>query len=85
MDRTSYTPIFCHVAVRVSAWVSCQSASYFGFGPRQDRMSCQIHPRQDRMSCQIQIHRIWGHRPQGKLPAPEYLVQWKGYYTSQMF
>jgi hypothetical protein len=31
-----------------------------------------------------EIHRIWGHRPQGKLPAKEYLVQWKGYYTSQM-
>jgi hypothetical protein len=22
-----------------------------------------------------EIHRIWGHRPQGKLPAKEYLVQ----------
>jgi hypothetical protein len=31
-----------------------------------------------------EIHRIWGHRPQGKLPAKEYLVQWKGYDTSQM-
>jgi hypothetical protein len=31
-----------------------------------------------------EIHRIWGHRPQGKLPATEYLVQWKGYDTSQM-
>ena len=31
-----------------------------------------------------EIHRIWGHRPQGQLPAPEYLVQWKGYDTAQM-
>ena len=31
-----------------------------------------------------EIHRIWGHRPQGKLQAKEYLVQWKGYDTSQM-
>jgi hypothetical protein len=31
-----------------------------------------------------EIHRIWGHRPHGKLPAKEYLVQWKGYDTSQM-
>jgi hypothetical protein len=31
-----------------------------------------------------EIHRIWGHRPQGKLPAKEYLVQWKVYDTSQM-
>jgi hypothetical protein len=32
----------------------------------------------------FEIHRIWGHRPHGKLPAKEYLVQWKGYDTSQM-
>jgi hypothetical protein len=31
-----------------------------------------------------EIHHIWGHRPQGQLPAPEYLVQWKGYDTAQM-
>jgi hypothetical protein len=31
-----------------------------------------------------EIHRIWGHRPPGKLPAKEYLVQLKGYDTSQM-
>ncbi len=31
-----------------------------------------------------EIHRIWGHQPQGQLPAPEYLVQWKGYDTAQM-
>ena len=34
------------------------------------------------LSCEI--HRIWGHRPHGKLPAKEYLVQWMGYDTSQM-
>ena len=31
-----------------------------------------------------ELQRIWGHRPQGPLPAKEYLVQWKGYDTSQM-
>ena len=31
-----------------------------------------------------EVQRIWGHRPQGQLPAKEYLVQWKGYDTSQM-
>jgi hypothetical protein len=31
-----------------------------------------------------EVHRIWGHRPLGNLPAREYLVQWKGYDTSQM-
>jgi hypothetical protein len=31
-----------------------------------------------------EIHRIWGHRPQDKLLAKKYLVQWKGYDTSQM-
>jgi hypothetical protein len=31
-----------------------------------------------------ELQRIWGHRPQGQLPAKEYLVQWKGYDTSQM-
>jgi len=31
-----------------------------------------------------EVHRIWGHRPPGNLPAREYLVQWKGYDTSQM-
>ena len=31
-----------------------------------------------------EIHRIWGHRPPARLPAQEYLVQWKGYDTAQM-
>ena len=31
-----------------------------------------------------EIHRVWGHRPPNTLPAKEYLVQWKGYDTSQM-
>jgi hypothetical protein len=31
-----------------------------------------------------EIHRIWGHRPPDRLPAREYLVQWKGYDTAQM-
>jgi len=31
-----------------------------------------------------EIHRVWGHRPPNALPAKEYLVQWKGYDTSQM-
>jgi hypothetical protein len=31
-----------------------------------------------------EVQRIWGHRPPGQLPAKEYLVQWKGYDTSQM-
>ena len=31
-----------------------------------------------------EIHRIWGHRPPNALPAKEYLVQWKGFDTSQM-
>ena len=35
-------------------------------------------------SLRYEVHRIWGHRPQGQLPAKEYLVQWKGYDTSQM-
>ena len=33
---------------------------------------------------QYEVQRIWGHRPLGQLPAKEYLVQWKGYDTSQM-
>jgi hypothetical protein len=35
-------------------------------------------------SLRYEIHRIWGHQPQGQFPAPEYLVQWKGYDTAQM-
>jgi hypothetical protein len=35
-------------------------------------------------SLHYEIQRIWGHRPQRKLPAAEYLVQWQGYDTSQM-
>jgi hypothetical protein len=31
-----------------------------------------------------EIQRIWGHRPQGKLPAAEYLVQWQGNNMFQM-
>ena len=31
-----------------------------------------------------EIQRIWGHRPPLQLPAKEYLVQWRGYDTSQM-
>ena len=31
-----------------------------------------------------EVQRIWGHRPPVQLPAKEYLVQWKGYDTSQM-
>ena len=31
-----------------------------------------------------EIHRIWGHRPPARLPAQEYLVQWRGYDTAQM-
>ena len=31
-----------------------------------------------------ELQRIWGHRPQGQLPAQEDLVQWTGYDTSQM-
>lgn len=31
-----------------------------------------------------EVQRIWGHRPQGQLPAKEYLVHWKGYDISQM-
>jgi len=32
----------------------------------------------------FEVQRIWGHRPQGQLPAKEYLVHWKGYDISQM-
>ena len=31
-----------------------------------------------------EIQRIWGHRPSGPVPGKEYLVQWRGYDTSQM-
>ena len=31
-----------------------------------------------------ETHRVGGHRPPNALPAKEYLVQWKGYDTSQM-
>ena len=38
----------------------------------------------DQGALRYEIHRVWGHRPPSALPAKEYLVEWKGYDTSQM-
>ena len=52
-------------------------------GVGRSRTQCTPGPATDG-ALRYEIHRIWGHRPQGKLPAKEYLAQWKGYDTSQM-
>jgi hypothetical protein len=70
---------------KISPWVNVRRLKFF---EQRDAdftdLESPVSPvRGGDGAMRYEIHRIWGHRPQGKLPAKEYLVQWKGYDTSQ--
>ena len=71
---------------KISPWVNVRSLKFFEqrdadftdlLGPVKP-----VHGGDGLLRYEVQ--RIWGHRPPGQLPSKEYLVQWKGYDTSQM-
>jgi hypothetical protein len=71
---------------KISPWVNVSRLKFF---EQRDAdftdLQCPVTPvRGGDGMLLYEIQRIWGHRPQGQLPAKEYLVQWKGYDTSRV-
>jgi hypothetical protein len=71
---------------KISPWVNVSRLKFFEQRDAEfTDLEAPVRPvRGGDGSLSYEIHRIWGHQPHGKLPAKEYLVQWKGYDTSQM-
>jgi hypothetical protein len=71
---------------KISPWVNVRRLKFFEQRDAEfTDLEAPVRPvRGGDGALRYEIHRIWRHRPHGKLPAKEYLVQWKGYDTSQM-
>ena len=71
---------------KISPWVNVRRLKFF---EQRDADFTDLQGPVNPVRCGdgrllYEVQRIWGHRPQGQLPVKEYLVQWKGYDTSQM-
>ena len=85
-ERASRTPGFTAWLGKISPWVNVHRLKFFEQQDAKfsDFEALVLPTGGGDGSLHYEIQRIWGHRPQRKLPAAEYLVQWQGYDTSQM-
>ena len=71
---------------KISPWVHVRRLKFFEQHDAyfSDYDAPAVPVADGRGALRYEIHRVWGHRSPTALPAKEYLVQWKGYDTSQM-